>query len=40
MSISSTVTGFLDLPARPAKPREIGITHVMDKGLSRPRSRA
>ena len=34
MSISSTVNGFLDLPARPSKPREIGITHVMDKGLS------
>ena len=24
---------FLDLPARPAKPRESGLTHVMDKGL-------
>ena len=26
--------GFLDLPARTAKPREIGLTHVMDKGLT------
>ena len=34
MSISSTASGFLDLPARPAKPREIGITHVMDKGMT------
>ena len=25
---------FLDLPARSAKPRERGITHVLDKGLS------
>jgi len=24
---------FLDLPPRPAKPREVGLTHVMDKGL-------
>src|SRR3954464_12036060 len=32
MSISST-NGFLGLPARPSKPREVGITHVMDKGL-------
>ena len=24
---------FLDLPARPSKPRESGLTHVMDKGL-------
>ncbi len=24
----------LDLPARSAKPREVGITHVLDKGLS------
>jgi phosphosulfolactate synthase len=23
---------FLDLPARPAKPREVGLTHVIDKG--------
>ena len=34
MSIVSTVNGFLDLPARPSKPREVGITHVMDKGLT------
>jgi phosphosulfolactate synthase len=33
MSISSSPNGFLDLPARPSKPRDVGITHVMDKGL-------
>jgi phosphosulfolactate synthase len=26
--------GFLDLPSRPAKPREKGLTHVIDKGLN------
>src|ERR671910_1492565 len=26
--------GFLDLPSRPSKPRESGLTHVMDKGLN------
>jgi len=26
--------GFLDLPPRPAKPRQIGLTHVLDKGLN------
>jgi phosphosulfolactate synthase len=26
---------FLDLPARPAKPRDRGITHVLDMGLTR-----
>jgi phosphosulfolactate synthase len=26
--------GFLDVPARPGKPRDIGLTHVMDKGLN------
>ena len=26
--------GFLDLPARTPKPRESGLTHVMDKGLN------
>ena len=26
--------GFLDLPARPSKPRTSGITHVIDKGLA------
>ena len=26
--------GFLDLPARPCKPRSQGITHVIDKGLA------
>lgn len=26
--------GFLDLPARPPKPRPRGITHVLDKGLT------
>jgi phosphosulfolactate synthase len=28
------VAGFLDIPARAAKPRERGITHVIDRGLS------
>jgi phosphosulfolactate synthase len=28
------MAGFLDLPARPAKPREEGLTHVIDTGLS------
>jgi phosphosulfolactate synthase len=28
------IAGFLDLPARSAKPREQGITHVIDRGLS------
>lgn len=28
------VDGFLDLPPRPRKPRERGITHVIDRGLS------
>ncbi len=26
--------GFLGLPTRPGKPRDVGITHVMDKGLN------
>jgi phosphosulfolactate synthase len=26
--------GFLDLPARPPKPRHTGLTHVIDKGLN------
>ncbi len=26
--------GFLGVPARPGKPRQIGLTHVMDKGLN------
>jgi phosphosulfolactate synthase len=26
--------GFLDLPARSAKPRDQGVTHVLDRGLS------
>jgi len=26
--------GFLGVPARPGKPREVGITHVIDKGLN------
>src|ERR1044072_4240313 len=26
--------GWLGVPARPGKPREIGLTHVMDKGLN------
>ena len=32
--MSSRPADFLDLPARPAKPRETGISHVIDKGLS------
>ncbi len=28
------IAGFLDVPARSAKPRERGITHVIDRGLS------
>jgi len=28
------VAGFLDLPERSPKPRERGVTHVLDKGLS------
>ncbi|HEY4996653.1 MAG TPA: phosphosulfolactate synthase [Solirubrobacteraceae bacterium] len=28
------IAGFLDIPARSAKPREHGITHVIDRGLS------
>jgi phosphosulfolactate synthase len=28
------VAGFLDLPERTSKPRERGLTHVLDKGLS------
>ena len=32
--MSTTVPDFLDLPARPAKPRETGLTHVIDIGLS------
>jgi phosphosulfolactate synthase len=28
------VPSFLDLPARGGKPREVGITHVIDRGLS------
>ena len=27
---------FLDLPQRPPKPREEGVTHVIDTGLSTP----
>ncbi|HZS30679.1 MAG TPA: phosphosulfolactate synthase [Gaiellaceae bacterium] len=26
--------GFLEVPARPGKPRDTGLTHVMDKGLN------
>src|SRR5260370_134481 len=26
--------GFLDVPPRPGKPRQSGLTHVMDKGLN------
>lgn len=31
---------FLNLPARPAKPRTTGLTHVLDKGLPAPQTRA
>src|SRR4051812_12581670 len=31
----SPVPDFLDLPQRPAKPRDQGVTHVIDTGLSR-----
>jgi len=30
------VPGFLDLPERPPKPRSVGLTHVIDAGLSAP----
>lgn len=33
-STPATGTGFLSLPGRPPKPRQVGITHVMDKGMS------
>ena len=26
--------GFLGVPARPGKPRDTGLTHVIDKGLN------
>ena len=26
--------GFLGVPARPGKPRQVGLTHVIDKGLN------
>jgi phosphosulfolactate synthase len=32
--LDSDVNGFLNVPARSPKPRERGITHVMDKGLT------
>lgn len=32
--MSTTVPEFLDLPERPAKPRESGLTHVIDIGLA------
>src|SRR5207249_10307991 len=28
------IAGFLDIPERSAKPRERGLTHVIDRGLS------
>src|ERR671915_722727 len=34
MPASSDHDGFLDLPARASKPREQGLTHVIDKGLN------
>jgi phosphosulfolactate synthase len=32
--MAAPVAGFLDLPSRSLKPRERGLTHVLDKGLS------
>jgi phosphosulfolactate synthase len=32
--VSSPVPDFLDLPERPVKPRETGLTHVIDIGLA------
>ena len=32
--MSAAVPDFLDLPPRPPKPRETGLTHVIDTGLS------
>jgi phosphosulfolactate synthase len=32
--VSPAVPDFLDLPQRPAKPRETGLTHVIDIGLA------
>ncbi len=34
MSGRGSSDGFLDLPARPGKPRDGGLTHVIDKGLN------
>jgi phosphosulfolactate synthase len=34
MQISENGGGWLGVPTRPGKPREIGLTHVMDKGLN------
>lgn len=33
-NFSTKVEKFLDLPARPLKPRQTGLTHVIDKGLN------
>ena len=32
--MATSEDGFLGLPARPGKPRETGLTHVIDKGLN------
>ncbi|HTA13803.1 MAG TPA: phosphosulfolactate synthase [Solirubrobacteraceae bacterium] len=34
MSTDRAMAGFLEVPARSSKPRERGITHVIDRGLS------
>jgi phosphosulfolactate synthase len=34
MRISENGGGWLGVPTRPGKPREVGLTHVMDKGLN------
>src|SRR5262249_7457201 len=39
-NICHVVLNFLELPARPAKPRLTGLTHVLDKGLPAPDTEA
>jgi len=34
MSDSTLAFGFIPLPVRPVKPRDTGVTMVLDKGLS------
>ncbi|WP_217913658.1 phosphosulfolactate synthase [Miltoncostaea marina] len=35
-AVAASGADFLSLPGRPPKPRQVGITHVIDKGLSLP----